>query len=512
MRQYLLALSLVSFAHSSQADPCSVLCKMDGSTICSGGSWSKNGICHAYFLRGDPSLFDHCYHTSRTKESCPSSGTPVKVADAQRIIERLQAARGGNAGVQTTTSRVPLTSSTSTSPTSTSTTIFRSSTSTTTRSVSKYTNTGMTANTGESVEARVVALRRALPCTDARLGAYLEAPADNAFLMSYQSILATVNFDALRFPESHLFAKLPNEEMYGPAAKREFVRSVFSQIFNPVSGFFLSNDEVPQYMRINPAGRQQPNYQNIYRAIGRYLSLAITLNQAVGVSLPVYFFSYILGKGQLDLDDIRQDEPMLAQTLGYLLTCPASELEFMPLMVGAGETVVATDATRQYVVNQKLNSLIGSHELMTFISQGFREVIPLDILQRFLSPIDLKNLILGTPELDVEDLIRNITWGIYEGISVFNPEFRPRVERVLRTLSQEQLGEFLRFATNLRTVPFGGFGQLNPNISIFSERPGMSLPRVYQCYNWVFIPVYSSDSVLRGKLLMALYGSNWGLK
>ena len=500
---YTFVCSIVGFALSSQADPCSVLCRLDGRTVCSGGSWSKNGICHAYYFRGDPSLVHHCYHTSRTKESCPSSGTPVRLADAQGVIERLQRVNGAAA---TTTSSTPSTSSSSVKSNKHATSVTTS-----TRPAPTSTNLGVTANLAstpaESVEARVAQLRGALPDVGRFFYGYLDAPADNAFFDSYQQILELLTIEPLRFPETRLSARLQNQPIFGRAAKREFFSSVFSQIFNPESGLFLSNGEVPQYMRINPAGREQPNYQNIYRAVGRYLAVSITFNQAVGESLPVYFFSYILGRRQLDLDDIRQDEPMLSQTLEYLLTCPASELEFMPLMVGAGETVVATDETRQYVVYQKLNSLIRSHELMALISQGFREVIPLDILQRFLSPIDLKNLILGTPEIDVEDLVRNILWDSNSRVA----PLRARVERVLRSFNQAELVEFMRFATNLQTVPFGGFGDVNPRIRISREISTTKLPRVFQCQHTVLLPEYSSDAEMREKLLTAFYESNWGL-
>ena len=497
---YLLVFSFVGLAASTQADPCSVLCRLDGSAVCTGGSWSKNGICHAYYFRGDPSLLHHCYHTARTKDACPSSGTPVKVADAQRIIEQLQPVNGP---VTTTTSRIPLTSSMSTTIANL---VAVVTTSTSTRASLGITTTPAGTPTA-SLEARVAHMRRSLPGMSSSSFVFLDAPAESAFFDSYQQISGMVNVEPLRFPETRFSAKLQNQPVYGPAAKREFVRSVFSQIFNPESGLFLSNGEVPQYMRINPAGREQPNYQSIYRAIGRYLAVAITFNQAVGESLPVYFFSYILGKGQLDLDDIRQEEPMLARTLQYLLTCPESELQLMPLMIGSGEPVVATDETRQDVLNQKLNSLIGSHELMELISQGFREVIPLDILQQFLTPIDLKNLILGTPEVDVDDLTRNILWDTYSWI----PAFRARFERVLRSFNREELGEFLRFATNLRTVPFGGFAELNPRIRVSRETSAKKLPRVFQCQNSVYLPEYSSDAEMKEKLLTAFYESNWGL-
>ncbi len=86
---------IIGSASSSGMDPCTALCQRDGPAICTGGSWNKNGICHAYLFRGDPARGDYCYHTGLTATTCPSSGTPVRIADAVRLL-------GGSAPSQDT--------------------------------------------------------------------------------------------------------------------------------------------------------------------------------------------------------------------------------------------------------------------------------------------------------------------------------------------------------------------------------------------------------------------------
>ena len=87
----------------ASADPCTRLCAFDGPSICTGGSWDKNGVCHGYMYRGDPARGDYCYHTAETAASCPSSGaTHVKTADVAALLDRLI----GNAQ---TTQRPPVT-------------------------------------------------------------------------------------------------------------------------------------------------------------------------------------------------------------------------------------------------------------------------------------------------------------------------------------------------------------------------------------------------------------------
>ena len=86
MRFQILVSVIVSATASSVVDPCSALCRHDGPSICTGGSWTKNGICHAYVYRGNPLLRDYCYHTAATAATCPSSGKPVKAADVALLL------------------------------------------------------------------------------------------------------------------------------------------------------------------------------------------------------------------------------------------------------------------------------------------------------------------------------------------------------------------------------------------------------------------------------------------
>jgi hypothetical protein len=87
MRSVFKTALLCSIASTVFADPCARLCEFDGPTVCTGGSYTKNGnTCHRYVYRGDPSLKDHCYHTAATKEVCPGGGAPVRPDDVDLLI------------------------------------------------------------------------------------------------------------------------------------------------------------------------------------------------------------------------------------------------------------------------------------------------------------------------------------------------------------------------------------------------------------------------------------------
>jgi hypothetical protein len=69
------------------SDPCTRLCQFDGPSVCTEGSWTKNGnICHKYLYRASPDNKDYCYHTAASKAICPGNGAPVKVGDVDGLI------------------------------------------------------------------------------------------------------------------------------------------------------------------------------------------------------------------------------------------------------------------------------------------------------------------------------------------------------------------------------------------------------------------------------------------
>ena len=100
MRFAAFVATIASCDAAALADPCVRLCQFDGPAICTGGSWSKGaGICHAYFHNAN----GHCYHTSATRETCPSSGRPVRADEVDGMIGAAQAPTSTTARPMSTT-------------------------------------------------------------------------------------------------------------------------------------------------------------------------------------------------------------------------------------------------------------------------------------------------------------------------------------------------------------------------------------------------------------------------
>ena len=145
MKFAILGFSLACF--TSASNPCERLCIIDGSAVCTGGSWPKgDNICHAYFLL--PSG-EHCYHNAATSQVCHDRLPPLTIGQAAFFVAALTPE--STTSTTTTTTR-PTTSTTTTTPTTTTTTSTTTTSSTTTSSTTST----------QSVEP-VIQRRRVIP-------------------------------------------------------------------------------------------------------------------------------------------------------------------------------------------------------------------------------------------------------------------------------------------------------------------------------------------------------------
>ncbi|XP_076002430.1 E3 ubiquitin-protein ligase TRIP12-like [Genypterus blacodes] len=139
--------------------------------------------------------------------------------------------------------------------------------------------------------------------------------------------------------------------------------------------------------------------------------------------------------------------------------------------------------------------------------EGFESVFPLHHLQYFY-PEELDQLLCGST---------SETWNVKTLIECCRPDHGfthdSRAVRflfeVLSSFDTEQQRLFLQFVTGSPRLPVGGFRSLNPHLKIVrktfesTENPDDFLPSVMTCVNYLKLPDYSSQEILREKLLIA---------
>jgi E3 ubiquitin-protein ligase HUWE1 len=146
-----------------------------------------------------------------------------------------------------------------------------------------------------------------------------------------------------------------------------------------------------------------------------------------------------------------------------------------------------------------------SRALMIPFLEGFHLTMPIGFLQCF-TPEDLELVSCGVSNVDVEDLRAHTT---YEGYHMGAQQVRWFWE-CCATMSQQDLGKLIQFATASTRPPAGGFASLNPPLMLVRCPTSENLPVAHTCMNRIDLPEYESATVLREKLKQALAFGNVG--
>ncbi|TMW68517.1 hypothetical protein Poli38472_005985 [Pythium oligandrum] len=172
-----------------------------------------------------------------------------------------------------------------------------------------------------------------------------------------------------------------------------------------------------------------------------------------------------------------------------------------------GQRVPVTFASRFEYAD--LVEMYRLHEFDTQIEavrRGLDKVVPTSLLPLFTGA-ELELMVCGSPEVDV-DLLQRCTE--YSGCKATD-EHVLWFWRVLRDFSHEERSAFLRFVWGRSRLPAteSEFPQLFKLQSFNKQQPGRSLdgylPIAHTCFFAVEVPVYSSQDVLREKLLYAVF-------
>jgi ubiquitin-protein ligase E3 C len=138
-------------------------------------------------------------------------------------------------------------------------------------------------------------------------------------------------------------------------------------------------------------------------------------------------------------------------------------------------------------------------------TRGLWEVIDRSLLRLFNEP-ELQVLISGPSDgkIDVADMQANARYaGGYTGID----RTVNRFWNVVASFNSKQQAALLRFATSCERPPPLGFASINPPFTIQRVgilRDGDKLPSASTCFNILKLPTYSSEKVLRERLLYSI--------
>lgn len=146
---------------------------------------------------------------------------------------------------------------------------------------------------------------------------------------------------------------------------------------------------------------------------------------------------------------------------------------------------------------------VGIAEQINAFRSGFNRVFPITKLRAF-QPEELRLMLCGeqNPNWTREEIIAYTEPKL--GFTKDSPGFLKFVN-VLCDLNGPERKEFLQFATGCSSLPPGGLSNLHPRLTIVKKIDASdgSYPSVNTCAHYLKLPDYSSEQVLRERLLHA---------
>ncbi|XP_076442551.1 E3 ubiquitin-protein ligase HECTD1-like isoform X4 [Babylonia areolata] len=153
----------------------------------------------------------------------------------------------------------------------------------------------------------------------------------------------------------------------------------------------------------------------------------------------------------------------------------------------------------------------GIQRQMDAFREGFNVVFPMEKLHMF-SPMELGSILCGdqAPSWTKEDILNYTEPKL--GYTRESPGFL-RFVNVLSHLSPDERKAFLQFTTGCSSLPPGGLANLHPRLTVVRKVDGNdhSYPSVNTCVHYLKLPEYSTEEILRHRLLAATHEKGFHL-
>lgn len=308
----------------------------------------------------------------------------------------------------------------------------------------------------------------------------------------------------------------------GGGVFKEFLTSLAKEVFDSDRGLWLANKQQELYPNPHPYAKE-PGQLEWFRFVGRVLGKALYDGILVDIAFAPFFLAKMLGR-ESSINDLASLDPELYQGLIFLKNYKGNpeelSLNFTVTDDYLGEVTVTNlipngadkpvTAENRYLYIH----MVAHHRLRTQIRkqtdafmEGLADIIDAKWLRMF-NQQELQMLIGGTPDpIDIDDLRANCVYG---GLYDESHEVIQRFWKVVDTLNQDERRALLRFVTSCSRPPLLGFKELNPRFAIRdATSDDQRLPTSSTCVNLLKLPRYSSEPIMRQKLLQAI-SSNAG--
>ncbi|KAJ6534683.1 hypothetical protein DFH09DRAFT_1180315, partial [Mycena vulgaris] len=278
---------------------------------------------------------------------------------------------------------------------------------------------------------------------------------------------------------------------------------------------------------------------HIFRVIGQFVAKAMLDSRIIDLSLNKIFLKIVLGeevpltvatlklvdislansldkiqnivsgRAPAESDKLKRKVALLEtvsiEDLALDFTIPGYDIELRP---GGGDIAVTADNVEEYI-REVLDAIIGQGAQLQAkaFREGFSKVFPITDLQAFSA--DELVLLFGNSDEDWSAETLSEALKADHGFNGESRAIRDLVE-ILSEYDATTRRNYLQFVTGSPKLPIGGFRGLNPPLTVVRkphEAPLTAddyLPSVMTCVNYLKLPEYSSKSIMREKLRVAI--------
>lgn len=209
-----------------------------------------------------------------------------------------------------------------------------------------------------------------------------------------------------------------------------------------------------------------------------------------------------------------QFQSAAANTVDVADLCLSFELPFQPkgtsvieLVSGGANKDVTGENCREYtqLVIERLLSDVKIRSLVAEMRAPLTTIFDSRALKLF-EPFELASMWKGLDK--VTTLSEFVQYTVFDhGYTATHPTAKMLLE-VLADLGPEDQRAFFRFLTGSPSLPVGGLAALRPRFTVvrrLGENEQQQLPSAMTCQNFLKLPAYESKSLLKEKLMQAIY-------
>ncbi|XP_074027095.1 E3 ubiquitin-protein ligase hyd isoform X3 [Leptinotarsa decemlineata] len=271
---------------------------------------------------------------------------------------------------------------------------------------------------------------------------------------------------------------------------------------------------------------------NAFRNVGRLLGLCLLQNELCPIFLTRHVLKSILGR-PIKFHDLAFFDPVVYESLRQLVVdaetkdsnslfsaldlnftidlCPEEGAGTVEIMPGGKDTEVTFSNVYDYVRKYaKYRMLKVQEKAIDSIRTGVFDVLPESSLDG-LTAEDLRLLLNGVGDINVSVLISYTSFNDESGENSERlVKFKRWLWSIVEKMTHVERQDLVYFWTGSPALPASEDGfQPMPSVTI---RPAddAHLPTANTCISRLYIPLYSSRTVLRQKLLLAIKTKNFG--